>query len=208
MDPFAAVLDTCVLFREAPRDTLLRAAQRGLYRPHRGRRILDELRVNLVDHTSMDEANARRLIGIIQEVFPESEVRGHESIEEQMTNDPKDRHVAAAAVRCGAQVIATFNSHHDPTASLHDYDIEAQTPDEFLCNLLDLAPDDMVDIVREQARDLRHPPMTAEALLDRLARHVPSFAALIRQHFAKTNEPPDNPLDPLVRLPPRMKFPC
>jgi len=49
-----------------------------------------------------------------------------------MTNDPKDRHVAAAAVRANAQVIVTSNLKDFQPSSLTEWGIEARHPDQFL----------------------------------------------------------------------------
>ena len=100
-----------------------------------------------------------------------------------MKNDEKDRHVAAAAVRCGAQVIVTSN--------LRDFkelpdDIEAQTPDEFLCNLLDLDPDGIVALLKDQAASLKKPPRSYEELLEGLAKLVPDFVAAVREQIHAT----------------------
>jgi hypothetical protein len=50
-----------------------------------------------------------------------------------MTNDPKDRHVAAADVRCHAQVIVTFNLKDFSASALSAWGVEAQHPDDFCC---------------------------------------------------------------------------
>ena len=61
--------------------------------------------------------------------------------------------------------------------------IEAQSPDEFLCNLFDLDPEGFPEILREQAVDMQNPPVTFEELLDRLARAVPDLFAAIRKYL-------------------------
>ena len=70
-------------------------------------------------------------------LFPEAMVKGYEPLIAGLQNDTKDRHVVAAAVKAGAQVITTVNIRD--FTPLPD-GIEAQTPDEFLCNLFDLNP--------------------------------------------------------------------
>ncbi len=40
--------------------------------------------------------------------FPESLVTGHDQLIDAMENEPKDRHVAAAALKIGAPVIVTI----------------------------------------------------------------------------------------------------
>jgi hypothetical protein len=97
-------------------------------------------------------------------------VTGHEPLITAMKNDAKDRHVAAAAVKAGAQVIVTAN--------LKDFrelpeGIEAQSPDDFLCNLLDLDPEGMLEVIRKQAADLTRPTHTVEELLRALEKTVP-----------------------------------
>ena len=112
----------------------------------------------------------------MERFFPEAEVTGYRSLVSVMRNDEKDRHVVAAAVKAGAQVITTSN--------LKDFSplpegIEAQSPDEFLCNLFDLDPDAFVSMLRGQATDLTRPPVTFDRLLERLARVVPDFVAAV-----------------------------
>lgn len=69
------------------------------------------------------------------------------------------------------------------TTNLRDFapmpqGIEARPPDYFLCDLFDLNPALLVDIIREQAVALRNPPVAVEELLRGLARFVPEFAKL------------------------------
>jgi hypothetical protein len=95
-----------------------------------------------------------------------------------MPNHPKDRHVVAAAVKAGAQVITTANLKD--FAALPD-GIEAQSPDEFLCNIFDLDPVGFDELLREQAADLVKPPMSFDELLIRLGRIVPEFVEGVRR---------------------------
>ena len=110
-------------------------------------------------------------------VFPEAEVDGYEPLIAAMENDAKDRHVAAAAVKAGAQVIVTSNLKD--FARLPD-GLEVQSPDEFLGNLFDLDPTRFIDLLREQAADLKNPPVSFDELLERLARVVPDLVATVR----------------------------
>jgi len=87
---------------------------------------------------------------------------------------------AAVAVKAGAQVIVTSNLKDFRT--LPD-GVEAMGPDEFLLDLFDLAPDDMVDLLQRQADALQRPPVTLDELLDGLGRTVPGFAQAVRQRI-------------------------
>ena len=102
-------------------------------------------------------------------------------------NDPKDRHVVAAAVTAGAQVIVTFN--------LKDFEtlppgIEARAPDDFLCGLFELDPVAFVAMLREQASDLKNPPVSLTELLDHLARVAPELVAEVRAGLPSGLPPP------------------
>ncbi len=97
-----------------------------------------------------------------------------------MKNDPKDRHVLAAAVKSKADVIVTFNLKDFPAESLEPWGIKAQHPDQFLLDLLSNFGMNLgVEIVRQQAADLKKPPMTIKNLITRLDRQVPDFARLL-----------------------------
>ena len=82
--------------------------------------------------------------------------------------DPNDRHVLAAAIRAGAQAIVTFNLKDFPASALSKYGIEALHPDDFLLDLIDLAPGALCAAVVKQASALRRPSMTTGQLLDTL----------------------------------------
>ena len=59
--------------------------------------------------------------------------------------------------------------------------IEAQSPDDFLCNLFDLDPDGFVALLQDQSADLTNPPVSMERLLERLDRAVPEFVQAVRR---------------------------
>lgn len=179
--PLRVVLDANVLYPFTLRDTLLRVAAAGLLRVHWSDEILDETTRNLVRDGVMSTSQAARLRGAMAAAFPEARVVGHAGLISRMKNDEKDRHVAAAAVKAGAQVIVTANL--DDFRALPD-GLEAQSPDELLSHLFALAPDVLVEIVRSQAADLRRPPRTFEDVLSVLDRSVPGFAASVRRHVA------------------------
>lgn len=177
--PFIVLLDANVLFPFSLRDTLLRAAAAGFYQVRWSSQILDEMARNLVSTGAMPEEKARRLRAIMEREFPEAEVTGYDHLIASMKNHEKDRHVVAAAVKAGAQVVTTAN--------LRDFSelpegIEAQSPDAFLCNSFDLDPEGFINLLREQAADLTNPPMTFHELLDRLARVVPDLASAVREY--------------------------
>jgi predicted nucleic acid-binding protein len=186
-----AVLDACVLFPASLRDTLLRVAAAGLYQLQWTDDILEEVRRNLVAKREITEKQAKGLVDTIKEYFPEARVtQDYNSLIETMTNDPKDRHVLAAAVASGSQTIVTFNLHDFPAQALTPFGIEVQMPDDFLTTFAQFDLQQMIDIVEQQAQDLRNPSKTVPNLLDTLAQHVPTFATLIRAGWVQSSHAP------------------
>ncbi|WP_394844240.1 PIN domain-containing protein [Pendulispora brunnea] len=88
--PFRVVLDANVLFPSTLRDTLLRAAEAGVYQLYWSATILEEMRRNLVSTGRVAEEKAQRLVTVMCEAFPEAMVVGHEPLIDRMPNDPKD----------------------------------------------------------------------------------------------------------------------
>lgn len=177
--PFKVVLDANVLYPFTLRDTLLRAAAAGFFQVYWSELLLEEATRNLVANNIVTADQAERLRVGMNTAFPEALVTDHESLIAGMKNDENDRHVAAAAVKAGAQVIVTMN--------LSDFrdlpeGLEAQHPDEFLVNLFDLDPDSLTAIVQRQAADLKRPPRTFDEISRALAKLVPDFAAAVRKH--------------------------
>jgi len=164
---FTVVLDTCVLYPAHLRDTLLRLAERGLYRAQWSDDILTELERNLTE-SGVAPPSVSHLVEQMQRAFPDAWVLGYQALIPTMTCDEKDRHVLAAAVRADAAAIVTFNVRDDP--------------DAFLIDQLDLSPRAVLEELELQAAANRREPKSVAALLDALARAgVPQFADEVRR---------------------------
>ena len=100
-----------------------------MFRPLWTEQILSEVERTLIVKRGLAPAKARRRVQMMSRAFPDALVEGYEDLIPAMTNDPKDRHVLAAAVRSGAGVIVTANLKDFPTASTKRYEIEAVHPD-------------------------------------------------------------------------------
>lgn len=182
--PFAAVLDASVLYPLPLRDTLLRVAEAELYDPYWSERILDEVVSNLVTDERASEDQARRLTDAMAAAFDGAIVpqQAIARLESAMTNDPKDRHVLAAAVVRDAQAVVTLNLKDFPVEACEPFAIAPLHPDVFLLDLHGLGPREVHEAVERQAAVLSRPPMSLDELADRLAVTVPSFAQAIRTH--------------------------
>ncbi len=180
----SAVLDASVLYPLPLRDTLLCIAEVGLYEPCWSKRILDEAASNLIADGRATEAQAHHMLDAMLGAFDLAVVSAEEvaSVEPQMTNDPKDRHVLATAVAGDAQTIVTLDLKHFPSDACKPFAVKPLHPDIFLLDIYDLDPQATYDAVERQAAALTRPPMTIDELLDRLAATVPTFAQTLRTH--------------------------
>jgi hypothetical protein len=166
------VYDACVLYPAALRDLLLRLAQTGVVRARWTEDILDETFRNIaVDRPDIPPERLTRTRNLMRSVIDDCLVSGHEGLADHLDlPDPDDRHVVAAALRCSAQTIVTVNLKDFPADLLAPLDIEAQHPDTFVLDLLDLAPGLVLSVIKAQADSLTNPPVTLEELLVTLER--------------------------------------
>ena len=113
---FGVVLDACVLLPMPLADTLFRLAEHPrFYLPQWTDEIMEEVTRNLVSKWNKTPEQAAHRGAALRNAFPEAWVDdGYKSITVLMTNDLKDRHVVAAAVRSKSEVIVTFNKKHFP----------------------------------------------------------------------------------------------
>jgi predicted nucleic acid-binding protein len=116
---FPVVLDSCVLIPMPLADTLLRlAAGPRLYLPKWTDQIMAEVSCNLQENFGLSTEQAAYRESEIRRHFPESWIEGYEELIPSMTNNEKDRHVLAAAVRSNSEVIVTYNRKDFPQAAL------------------------------------------------------------------------------------------
>jgi hypothetical protein len=186
---YTVALDACALVPIVLADTLLRIAERGLYRPLWSERILAEAKGAIfVIHPGIDSVTVARRFEDMDGSFDDAMVTGWDDLEETISlPDPDDRHVVALAIRGGAQTIVTSNLADFPPGALAAFDLEAVHPDDFLLDQLDLSPVIVQDVVREQAAHAKAPPLTVQDLILRLDRAgVPKFAGELGRLFAAT----------------------
>ena len=179
---FVAVYDACVLYGNTQRDMLIRVARSGLVQAKWTIAILDEVERNLAaNRPDIPSEKLAKLRALMNLAIPDVLVENYEPlIGELKLPDPDDRHVLAAAIRAGAQVIVTSNLRDFPHDSLAPWDVEARSPDDFLLDQIDLDDRVIWACVQQIADSRKNPPETIEDVLDELERAglVESVAAL------------------------------
>jgi hypothetical protein len=162
-----AIYDANILYPAPLRDLFIRLAQAGLVRARWTDDIHEEwLRNVLQDNPQLSPERLARTRTLMNEAVRDCLVTGYQDRIASLTlPDLDDRHVLAAALHAGAEVIVTFNLRHFPAEILSSFDMEARHPDDFLLDLFDLAPGAVCTAVKRQRESLRNPAKTAPELL-------------------------------------------
>lgn len=181
-DRFVVVLDANVLFPFRKRDVLLRFCQAGLFRARWSPQILDEWTHSLLVAKPELAESVRSQREAMRRAFPEACVTGHEPLIGGLNlPDPDDRHVLAAAIRCGAQHIVTENLKDFPHDILAEFAVEAIDADEFLSRTFDLYPAAALAALKTTRRSYQNPPFTqAEFVYDLMAKGLPKLASRLK----------------------------
>jgi hypothetical protein len=184
--PFIVVYDACVLHPAPLRDLLVRLGLSHLCQVKWTRQILDECFHSILkQRPDLLPEKLSRTREQLARAIPDVQVDGYEELIEGIVGlpDPDDRHVVAAAIRCGAQVIVTFNLKDFPKPVLSHYGMEAQHPDDFVRDLIDLDEATVAQVVRAQAAALRDPQRTTAQVLERLHQNGLTVSAAMLKEF-------------------------
>jgi predicted nucleic acid-binding protein len=152
-----AILDACVLYPASVRGLLLSVAAEGAFRPAWSEPILHEVRSNLLSKHAMTAGGWQRLDGQLRLAFPDAIVPEPpiRAIEATMPNDPKDRHVLAAAVTSRAALVVTNNLRDFRAADVQSVGVRALHPDAYLQELLDASPGLVARGLSSQVQQMR-----------------------------------------------------
>lgn len=184
MANFTAVYDACVLYPAPLRDFLMQLAIADLFRARWTDEIHNEWIGNVLKNRSdLTLEQLSRTKNLMNANVRDCVVTGYEAIISGLQlPDPGDRHVLAAAIRCNASVIVTFNLKDFPEQALAPYGVEAQHPDEFILHLLDLNPATICAAAETQRSRLKNPPKTVDEYLDTLLKQgLPQSVSALRE---------------------------
>jgi len=178
-----AVLDACVLYAAPLRDILLNLAEQGIYDPKWSEIITNEWFSNLLkNRPDLKEESLRRTISFMEKKFEDATVTDFDHhITTIQIPDPDDRHVVACAIQCEAEIIVTKNLKDFPTEELAKYNLIAQHPDDFICDLIRMNKQATVDALNAQLKMLINPLVTKEELLETFKKQgLPKAAELFK----------------------------
>ena len=169
---YTALLDANVLYSAALRDILMEVALAKLFRPKWTADIHREwINAVLKNKPHLKPENLNRTRALMDVSIPTALVTGYECLIEALSlPDRNDRHVLAAAIVGRCHVIVTQNLKDFPIATMANYGVETQHPDEFLANHLDLDRGRFCKAIRLARLGRKNPPYTVEQYLTNLAR--------------------------------------
>jgi predicted nucleic acid-binding protein len=173
----SVVLDACVLAPMPLCDTLLRCAEEyALFRPLWSAETLVEVRRDLKKF-GRSASQIERRMEFMQNAFPEACIHLSAILLEAVPEIPDsgDRHVVAVAIQAKAQAIVTFNLRHFPRVALEPFGITVYSPDKFLMGLFGRNPDEIVNVLDQQAKAIGQ---SRESVLERLKAGLPEFVVL------------------------------
>lgn len=168
MSNFVALFDSCVLYPAPLRDLLMHLAITGLFRAKWTNHIHEEwISSLLVNRTDLTREKLERTRDLMNQGAGDCLVEGYEELIDSLSlPDENDRHILAAAIKCSAAVIVTFNLKDFPAGILMKYEIDVQDPDTFISHLLDLNAGMVCKAVKRQRSFLHNPSRSVRELLE------------------------------------------
>ena len=173
-----AFLDASVLYPAPLRDLLLELAVSDLFRAKWSQTVHDEwIRALLRDRPDLTAKRLERTRRLMDAHVRDAVVSGFEYLVPSIQlPDPDDRHVVAAAIQAGADLVVTANVRDFPVATLARHHLTAEHPDVFLTSLCRRVPVPFLQAVQRVRARLRNPPVSRRkhlAVLRRLLKNEP-----------------------------------
>jgi hypothetical protein len=167
---FTALFDACVLYPAPLRDLVMWLALTDLFNARWTDAIHEEwIRNVLANRPDIKPEQLDRTRQLMNTRIRDCLVTGYEDLIDGLTlPDPDDRHVLAAAIRIGADVIVTINLKDFPTGTLSKFSMEALQPDDFVLRLMDLDEEMVCEAIERQRAALKNPPKSVTDHLETL----------------------------------------
>jgi predicted nucleic acid-binding protein len=172
--PPRVLLDACVLANFGVCDLLLRLSERpSVLSPLWTKDILEEVQRTQLNKLNWPSKLAESFQREMQIAFPFSSITNYEKHISFLKNDPKDRHVLAAAIEGKIATIVTFNLKHFPEDFLAQWNVRAVHPQELLLSICNAHPERIKKTLSVIAARRKQ---GIEEVLRHLKKSIPQFA--------------------------------
>ena len=173
MRPKTVLFDACVLYPAPLRSFLMYLAVTGIFKARWSNRIHDEWMRNVVkDYPDITRAQVERVRDLMNAHVEDSIVKDFDRLISKLRlPDAHDRHVLAAAIKCRADFILTYNLTDFPESELSQYGVRSIHPDKFLVSQLEADPAAVCLSAKRHRQSLKKPPMSPSEFLGVLEKH-------------------------------------
>jgi hypothetical protein len=185
LEACVVVLDACVLYPFHLRNVVMQVAADRLIDVRWTDEIHDEWIRSLATNVAAIPLERLQMTRRLMEAaLPNAMVTGYERhIPSLNLPDPNDRHVVAAGIAGGASIILTLNLKDFPAPELRRHGLRRQTPDAFLADLYDRAPELTVASLANARRNLSETRVSASDFVDILrSQQLIQLAARVAEH--------------------------
>ena len=166
-----ALFDACVLYPQTLRDLLLNLARTGLFHARWTDLINAEWTRKLLEKNPGKADRVARTLALVNQSVEECLISGYEDVIPTLQlPDSDDRHILAAAIVGGVDVIVTLNLDDFPPERLEPFGIEAQHPDMFVAHLIGLDQAVCCAAIRRMRERYRNPSMTPAEYVNSLEK--------------------------------------
>jgi predicted nucleic acid-binding protein len=164
-------------------DLVLSLGEAGLYRPRWTLEIHEEwIRNVLEDQPQRTREQLERRCAFMDQAIGHDLIENYERhVDSLSLPDPDDRHVLAAAIEAGAEILLTYNLRDFPKSVVATYGITVVHPDEFLGWLMAEKSETVLSVIEEMRVKRKRPELSQTQLLEKLARlSIPRFVGMLR----------------------------
>ena len=170
---FTAVLDANVLFPVVIRDYLIWLSLYDLYTPKWSQKLLEEFTTIFQKKgMNLSAEQIQRQVDLITKACNHALVENYENLIPSIhIKDENDRHVVAAAIKCNANVIVTYNLKDFQNEYLDKMGLSAVDPDTFIADMIDLSPEKCCDAFREMVLTKKKPPYDEQQYIEIFRRN-------------------------------------
>lgn len=161
----------------------MRLALTDLFKAHWTDKIHEEWINALLRKDKFTKEKLERVRDLMDAHVKDAKVTGYEPLIDTLElPDPDDRHVLAAAIRCNADAIVTFNLKDFPEDCLSPYGIDLLHPDDFIYYQIDMAPSLCCSAIKNQRLALNKPTIDVDDFLSILQKQeLPQTVSKLRE---------------------------
>ena len=181
-----ALLDANVLYAAPVRDIFLQLTVNGLFQARWTEDIHREwISALLRERPGFDRARLERTRMLMNRATPDCLIVGYEALASTLRlPDPNDRHVLAAAIVGGCDMIVTANLADFPGKIVARHGIVTSSPDDFLVRRLVSASAEFCEAAKTIRRRLKSPSLTVDRYLANPGRSGSVETASALRRFA------------------------